>query len=93
MQILPKFVPANLWNKILKKKDIGTLVDYIYKHGGYEVTPRFLDNLKNLGFKFATVAGISISIDDIRVPETKVGHIGKSKKEVIEVKNNSLKVY
>ncbi|AXX90656.1 DNA-directed RNA polymerase subunit beta' [Arcobacter suis] len=84
-EILPSFVPANLWNKILKKKDIGTLVDYIYKHGGYEVTPRFLDNLKNLGFKFATIAGISISIDDIRVPETKVGHIAKSKKEVIEV--------
>lgn len=84
-EILPNFVPDNLWNKILKKKDIGTLVDYIYKHGGYEVTPRFLDNLKNLGFRYATVAGISISIDDIRVPETKVGHITKSKKEVIEV--------
>ncbi len=84
-EILPSFVPIELWNKVLKKKDIGTLVDYIYKHGGYEVTPKFLDNLKNLGFKYATQAGISISIDDIRVPETKVGHITKSKKEVIEV--------
>ncbi len=84
-EILPDFVPTNLWNKILKKKDIGALVDYIYKHGGYEVTPKFLDNLKNLGFKYATDAGISVSIDDIRVPETKVGHIAKSKKEVIEV--------
>ncbi len=83
--ILPDFVPTSLWNKILKKKDIGALVDYIYKHGGYEVTPRFLDNLKNLGFKYATDAGISVSIDDIRVPESKVGHITKSKKEVIEV--------
>ncbi len=64
--ILPDFVPVDLWNKILKKKDIGILVDYIYKHGGYEVTPKFLDNLKNLGFKYATSAGISISIDDIR---------------------------
>ena len=84
-EILPDFVPTNLWNKILKKKDIGTLVDYIYKHGGYEVTPRFLDNLKNLGFRYATDAGISVSIDDIRVPESKVDHIAKSKKEVIEV--------
>jgi len=83
--ILPDFVPVELWNKILKKKDIGTLVDYIYKHGGYEVTPKFLDNLKNLGFKYATNAGISISIDDIRVPESKVDHVAKSKKEVIEV--------
>ncbi len=84
-EILPDFVPVNLWNKILKKKDIGILVDYIYKHGGYEVTPRFLDNLKNLGFRYATDAGISVSIDDIRVPATKPGHIAKSKKEVIEV--------
>ena len=84
-EILPEFVPVELWNKILKKKDIGTLVDYIYKHGGYEVTPRFLDNLKNLGFRYATDAGISVSIDDIRVPDTKVDHITKAKKEVIEV--------
>ncbi len=84
-EILPSFVPVELWNKILKKKDIGALVDYIYKHGGYEVTPRFLDDLKNLGFRYATDAGISVSIDDIRVPETKAGHIASSKKEVIEV--------
>ncbi len=83
--ILPDFVPASLWNRVLKKKDIGTLVDYVYKYGGYKVTPQFLDNLKNLGFKYATEAGISISIDDIRVPETKTGHIAKSKKDVIEV--------
>ena len=83
--ILPDFVPIELWNKVLKKKDIGTLVDYIYKHGGYEITPKFLDNLKNLGFKYATDAGISISIDDIKVPKSKEGHIAKSKKAVIEV--------
>jgi DNA-directed RNA polymerase subunit beta' len=71
--ILPDFVPVSFWNKILKKKDIGALVDYIYKYGGYAVTPRFLDNLKNLGFKYATAAGISISIDDIRIPATKEG--------------------
>jgi len=83
--ILPDFVPVSYWNKILKKKDIGTLVDYIYKHGGYKVTPKFLDNLKNLGFKYATSAGVSISIDDIRIPDSKEGLVGISKKEVIEV--------
>ncbi len=83
--ILPDFVPLEYWNKILKKKDIGALVDYIYKFGGYKVTPRFLDDLKNLGFKYATNAGISISIDDIRIPDSKEGHVSTSKKEVIEV--------
>lgn len=83
--ILPSFVPLEYWNKILKKKDIGSLVDYIYKHGGYEVTPKFLDNLKNLGFKYATAAGVSISIDDIRIPDSKEELVAASKKEVIEV--------
>ena len=83
--ILPPFVPADLWNKILKKKDIGTLVDYIYKHGGYEVTPKFLDDLKNLGFKYATTAGVSISVDDIKIPDIKEAEVAASKKEVIEV--------
>ena len=83
--ILPEFVPEFYWNKILKKKDIGALTDYIYKHGGYSVTPRFLDNLKNIGFKYATSAGISISIDDIRIPDSKDGLVKIAKKEVVEV--------
>ncbi len=83
--ILPDFVPLAYWNKVLKKKDIGALVDYIYKHGGYKVTPRFLDNLKDLGFRYATDAGVSISVADIIIPETKGEHVGVAKKEVIEV--------
>jgi DNA-directed RNA polymerase subunit beta' len=83
--ILPDFVPLSYWNKVLKQKDIGVLFDYIYKHGGYKVTPRFLDNLKDLGFKYATDAGISISITDIIIPEAKGEHVAIAKKEVIEV--------
>ncbi len=83
--ILPKFVPERLWNKILKKSDIGELVDYIYKHGGYELTPEFLDNLKNLGFKYATIVGISISSDDINIPPSKEQVIADTKKEVITI--------
>ncbi len=84
-EIMPDFVPFELWNIILKKKNISTLVDYIYKHGGYEITPKFLDDLKNLGFKYATVAGISISIDDIKIPQSKVNLVTTAKQEVIDV--------
>ena len=83
--VLPDFVPENLWNKILKKKDIGSLIDYVYKVGGYAIAAEFLDNLKDLGFKYATQAGISISIDDIRVPEAKKKHIDEAKKKVREI--------
>ena len=87
--ILPDFIQENLWNKILKKKDIGTLVDNVYKYGGYKITATFLDKLKNLGFKYATLAGISISVDDIIIPETKQEHIKKAKDEVIKVQEQA----
>lgn len=83
--ILPDFVSTSLWNKVLKKKDIGQLIDHVYKEGGHEVTAEFLDNLKNLGFYYATKAGISISVDDIRVPESKKEHINEAKKKVREI--------
>ena len=83
--ILPDFVPEELWNIVMKKKHIGTLVDYVFKEGGLSVTAEFLDNLKDLGFKYATSAGISVSIDDIRVPETKIAKIAEAKKKVREI--------
>ena len=52
--ILPSFVPSELWNVAMKKKNISALVDYVNKHGGVAVTAGFLDDLKNLGFRYAT---------------------------------------
>ena len=82
--ILPDFVPLNLWNKVLKKQDIGALVDYVHKCGGLGVTATFLDNLKNLGFKYATKAGISIAAPDIITPD--------DKQTMIEAARNEIKV-
>jgi DNA-directed RNA polymerase beta' subunit len=83
--IIPDYVPENLWNKILKKKDIAGLVDYIYKHGGISETAEFLDNLKDMGFKYATHAGVSISIDDIKVPDEKEQIVTEAKNRVFEI--------
>ncbi len=80
--ILPDFVPLSLWNQTMKKKDIGALIDYVYKEGGLGITATFLDNLKNLGFKYATKAGISISAADIIIPQDKMGMIEEAKKEI-----------
>ncbi|MGE0737769.1 DNA-directed RNA polymerase subunit beta' [Sulfurimonas sp.] len=83
--ILPDFVPAELWNRVMKKKAINEIVDYVQKHGGIGITAGFLDRLKNLGFKHATEAGISISIDDIKIPTTKEAKITESKNRVFEI--------
>jgi DNA-directed RNA polymerase subunit beta' len=83
--VLPEFVPAELWNRVMKKKYINEVVDYVQKHGGIGVTSGFLDKLKDLGFKHATEAGVSISIDDIRIPDTKEAKVTESKNKVIDI--------
>lgn len=83
--ILPDFVPVNLWNKVMKKKDISALIDYVYKEGGIGITATFLDNLKNLGFQYATKAGISISAADIIVPLDKQKVVDVAKNEVKKI--------
>ena len=83
--IIPDFVPIDLWNRVMKKKAINELVDYVQKHGGIGLTATFLDNLKDIGFKNATESGVSISIDDIRVPTEKKAKIADSTNRVIEI--------
>ena len=83
--IIPDYVPESYWNKILKKKDIGTLVDYIYANSGISHTSAFLDDLKDIGFKYATKSGVSISIDDIKVPAVKEATVTTAKNQVIEI--------
>jgi DNA-directed RNA polymerase subunit beta' len=83
--VVPDFVPTDLWNKIMKKKAINELVDYVQKYGGIGITSKFLDHLKDLGFKHATESGISISIADIIVPKEKKAKIADSTNRVIEI--------
>jgi len=83
--VLPDFVPSELWNRVMKKKYINEIVDFVQKHGGIGVTAGFLDKLKDLGFKHATESGVSISADDIRIPDMKKGKIIESKNRVMEI--------
>jgi len=83
--IVPEFVEFSNYNKVMKKKDIGRLVDYVYRKGGLEITAQFLDQLKDLGFKYAARTGISISADDIVVPPEKEQIVQRAVKQVEEV--------
>ncbi|WP_104685485.1 DNA-directed RNA polymerase subunit beta/beta' [Helicobacter bizzozeronii] len=80
--ILPDFVPIHLWNKMMTKKDIGALVDFVHKESGIGASARFLDNLKMLGFRYATKAGISISMEDIITPKNKIRMVESAKEKV-----------
>ncbi|MBS1516919.1 MAG: DNA-directed RNA polymerase subunit beta' [Bacteroidetes bacterium] len=71
--IFNRIVPEKLpfINELLKKKKIIEIINMIYNKVGNLETSVFLDNLKELGFKFATLGGLSVNIDDIEVPKTK----------------------
>jgi len=58
-------------NELLKKKKIIEMINMIYNRVGNLETSVFLDNLKEIGFKYATMGGLSVNIDDIEVPATK----------------------
>jgi DNA-directed RNA polymerase subunit beta' len=77
-------------NGLLKKKGIGQLVNYCYLRFGLEVTVKMLDEIKSLGFKYATRAGLSIGIDDMVIPDNKKTLVKDADKLVIAVQQQYL---
>lgn len=69
-------------NKLLTKKEISNLIDVVYRSSGQKNTVIFADRLMQLGFKMASLSGISFGIDDLLVPDTKAVHINKTTEEV-----------
>src|SRR5205809_1064423 len=72
-------------NRELKKKEISALVGRCYNTLGNEQTVHFLDELKDLGFRYATLSGLSIGIDDMHIPSSKERHITEARRQVNEV--------
>lgn len=70
------------YNKEMGAKDLADLVALCYDEYGNRRTAQFLDDLKNLGFKYATKAGISICMDDLIIPENKKDLIAKAQEEI-----------
>ena len=81
--VLPPEMP--FINGLLKKKGLTQLVQYCYLKFGLRTTVKMLDEIKNLGFLYATRAGISIGIDDMVVPESKPQLVEEAQRQVMEV--------
>ncbi len=64
-------LPFSLVNKLLTAADISILVDSVYLHCGQKQTVIFADHIMGLGFKYATVSGISFGKDDLVIPQAK----------------------
>ena len=85
-EVLPKHknVPFSLVNRLLRKKEIGEIIDTIYRHCGQKETCLFVDKIMTLGFTNACKAGISFGKDDLIVPEAKKTLIAETEAQVKE---------
>src|SRR3990172_1937237 len=77
--------PLRFVNRELKKKEIATLITDCYNKLGNEITVAFLDELKDVGFRYATLSGLSIGIDDMHIPAAKGPLIDRARQQVNEV--------
>jgi DNA-directed RNA polymerase subunit beta' len=83
-------VPSELGfiNETMDKKRLEGLVGDCYGHLGAEITSDLLDELKNLGFRYATQAGFTVGIDDVRIPPEKNEIIERARSEVDQINHN-----
>ena len=84
-ELLPEKVPFFVVNKVLSKKELARLIDYAYRHAGTKDTVILADRLKDLGYEYATRGGVSICINDMKIPVKKDDILAKSEGAVLEV--------
>ena len=84
-EILPSNVPFSHVNQLMTKKEMTKLIDTVYRQAGLHEVVIMLDKLKDLGFSYATKAGVSICIDNMHIPTKKETLIKKAEVEVHDV--------
>jgi len=77
-------------NGVMRKKALQSFVHYVYLRHGNRVTVDVVDQLKELGFHYATRAGVSIGVDDMVVPPEKTVVVDRARKAQIEVEQQFL---
>ncbi len=84
-ELLPENVPFDLVNKTMNKKAIAKLVGETYRLAGTKATVILCDKLKDLGFEYATRAGVTIGLKDLQIPDKKKEIIAQAQAETEEI--------
>ncbi|MBP6512048.1 MAG: DNA-directed RNA polymerase subunit beta', partial [Bacteroidia bacterium] len=79
---------AGYINELLTKKSLRDIIGNVLKETGVAVTARFLDDIKDLGFRMAFRGGLSFNLNDVIIPVEKEVLVGKANVEVEEVMSN-----
>ncbi len=84
-ELLPEAVPFAEVNKVMSKKALAKLIDFTYRRAGTKDTVILADRLKDTGYEYATRAGISICINDMKIPLRKEEMVEKAERDVLDV--------
>ena len=84
-EVLPEEI--GFINRTVDKGDIKGITSKVHRLLGNRRTAEFVDQLKNMGYHYATLAGVSIAVDDVVVPDTKTKLIDGALKEVEKVRD------
>ena len=68
--------------QVVKKKELGKMIDLCIKQHGFAVCAEMLDNIKEMGYKYSTRASFSISVYDMTIPKEKKGYIAAAQEKV-----------
>jgi len=78
-------IPFEAINKVMDKKALREVVDYAYRNLGPKATVILSDRLKDIGYRYSTQGGLSISIDDMITPAGKWEILKRAEKQVTEI--------
>jgi len=81
-EILPDGLPFSCLNQVMKKKAISAVINLAYRNIGLKDTVIFADKLMYTGFRYATIAGVSIGVDDMVVPAVKSKLLAMAEREI-----------
>ena len=73
---------------VVKKKELGQMIDRCIKKHGSAVCAEMLDNVKEMGYKYSTKASFSISVYDMTIPAEKKGYIAEAQEKVDAINEN-----
>ncbi|MBN1104603.1 MAG: DNA-directed RNA polymerase subunit beta' [Deltaproteobacteria bacterium] len=84
-EILPENLPFSQVNKVMTKKELRSLINESYRRDGIKSTVILSDRLKDIGYRYATLSGISISMKDMKIPSRKTEIVEGAGREVKKI--------
>ena len=84
-EVIPEPISFDAINKVMNKKELANLINDCYRSCGDKTTVLLADRLKDIGFKYATHAGVSIAIHNMVIPENKKEIVAKADKDVLGI--------